>query len=223
MNKTYCYIRKSTDKQAYDRQISVLNNAGYTVDNSIFVEETFTGTKKSRPLFDEMVENMQKGDTLVVESLSRLGRSLSNNNDIIDYLINNKQVNIKILKENFNLLANGRMDSTTKLLLNIFNCFAEFERDQLADRTKQGLKAAKEKGIKLGAKKGKYNTKENFIATLEYMINNSIGQKKACYKTYFPTDSFKVLLRKCYMRYNTKDYQQILDKIKEDEIEWELF
>lgn len=223
MSKTYCYIRISTDKQLYDRQVEILINNGYNKENSIFIEETYTGKKKNRPLFNKMVEEMEKGDTLVVESLSRLGRSISNNNDIIDYLIHKKQVNIIIIKENFNLKANGQMDAMTKLLLNIFNIFAEFERDQLSERTKEGLKAVKAKGTRLGKPKGQYNTKENFINTLKKIINENIGQAKACLWTRYPSKSFQNDLKKCYIKYNTKDYQKILTKIKEDVTEWSQF
>ena len=42
------------------------------------------------------------------------------------------------------------MDASTKLLLNIFSILAEFERDLLSERTKEGLKAVKNRGVKLG-------------------------------------------------------------------------
>lgn len=220
MNKNYCYIRISTDKQLYDRQIEILRNAGYTPDNSVFIEEIYTGKRKNRPLFDKMIEEMQKGDTLVVESLSRLGRSIVNNNEIINYLIYKKQCNIKILKENFDLRANGEMDSMTKLLLNIFSVFAEFERDQLSERTKEGLKATRQKGTRIGRPRNKFSSKINFIKTLEYMIENHVGQDKACLMCKYPVQTFKNDLKKLYNIYNTKDYKELLKNIKEDDIIW---
>lgn len=220
MNKNYCYIRISTDKQLYDRQIEVLRNAGYTPDNSIFIEEIYTGKRKNRPLFDKMIEEMQKGDTLVVESLSRLGRSIVNNNEIINFLIYKKQCNIKILKENFDLRANGEMDSMTKLLLNIFSVFAEFERDQLSERTKEGLKATRQKGTRIGRPRSKNSSQSNLIKTLEYMINNNVGQKKACIMCNYPVATFKNDLKRLYKEYETKDYREILERLKEDNIIW---
>ena len=214
---TYCYIRVSTDKQVYDRQVEILKNAGYTPDNSIFIEETYTGKKKNRPKFDEMVEKMQKNDTLVVESLSRLGRSISNNNEIINYLIFEKQVNIIILKENFNLKANGNMDSITKLLLNIFSAFAEFERDQLSERTKEGIKATVSNGTIMGRPRKERSSKENFIKTLKYMLDNKVGQVKACIKCNFPTKTFQNDMEKYYAKYNTKNYEEIYKKLIEEE------
>ena len=55
------------------------------------------------------------------------------------------------------------------------------------------------------------------------MLNNEVGQDKASLMCKFPTMSFKNLLKKCYIKYNTKDYQEILNKVKEDSTEWEHF
>lgn len=140
---TWVYIRVSTDKQVYDRQIHYLQQHGYKLDECEVVTETFTGTKKSRPQWDAMVERMQKGDTLVVESLSRIGRSLLVILDAITYIVEKKMVNVIILKENFNLKANGNMDATTRMMLSVFGAFAQFERDMISERTKESL-ASKE-------------------------------------------------------------------------------
>ena len=75
MSKTYCYIRISTDKQEYDRQVQIFKDKGYINNvNCEYIEETFTGTKTKRPEFDKLIKKMEKGDTLVCESLSRLSR-----------------------------------------------------------------------------------------------------------------------------------------------------
>ena len=225
MNKTYCYIRISTDKQEYDRQIQIFKDKGYINGvNCEYVEETFTGTKTKRPKFDELIKRMEKGDTLICESLSRLSRGgVIKTLDLITDFIQKKQINVTILKEGFYLQAGEKPDANTNLLLGIFSVLGQFERDLISERTKEGLKAVKSKGVKLGREKGKYNTKENFIKTIDYMLNNEVGQDKASLMCKFPTMSFKNLLKKCYIKYNTKDYQEILNKVKEDSTEWEHF
>ncbi len=224
-NKTYCYIRVSCDKQEYSRQIQIFKDKGYLNGvNCEYVEETYTGTKTKRPEFDKLIKRMEKGNTLVCESLSRLSRGgVIKTLDLITEFIQKKQINVIILKENFNLLAGEKPDANTNLLLGIFSVLGQFERDLISERTKEGLKAVKSKGTRLGKPKGKYNTKENFINTLEKMINEHIGQDKATLWTRYPTMSFKNDLKKCYIKYNTKDYQEILNKIKEDNTEWEQF
>lgn len=225
MSKTYCYIRISTDKQEYDRQIQIFKDKGYMNGvNCEYIEETFTGTKTKRPKFDELIKRMKKGDTIICESLSRLSRGgVIKTLDLITDFIQKKQINVTILKEGFYLQAGEKPDANTNLLLGIFSVLGQFERDLISERTKEGLKAVKSKGGQLGKPKGKYNTKENFIKTIEYMLNNKVGQDKACMWCNFPTMSFKILLKKCYNKYDTKDYQKILNKVKEDSTEWEHF
>lgn len=225
MNKTYCYIRISTDKQEYDRQTQIFKDKGYINGvNCEYIEETFTGTKTKRPKFDELIKRMEKGDNLICESLSRLSRGgVIKTLDLITDFIQKKQINVTILKEGFYLQAGEKPDANTNLLLGIFSVLGQFERDLISERTKEGLKAVKSKGVKLGREKGKYNTKENFIKTIDYMLNNEVGQDKASLMCKFPTMSFKNLLKKCYIKYNTKDYQEILNKVKEDSTEWEHF
>ena len=225
MSKTYCYIRISTDKQEYDRQIQIFKDKGYINGvNCEYIEETFTGTKTKRPKFDELIKRMEKGDNLICESLSRLSRGgVIKTLDLITDFIQKKQINVTILKEGFYLQAGEKPDANTNLLLGIFSVLGQFERDLISERTKEGLKAVRSKGVKLGREKGKYNTKENFIKTIDYMLNNEVGQDKASLMCKFPTMSFKNLLKKCYIKYNTKDYQEILNKVKEDSTEWEHF
>lgn len=225
MSKTYCYIRISTDKQEYDRQIQIFKDKGYINGvNCEYIEETFTGTKTKRPEFDKLIKKMGKGDTLICESLSRLSRGgVIKTLDLITEFIQKKQINVIILKENFNLLAGEKPDANTNLLLGIFSVLGQFERDLISERTKEGLKAVKTKGTRLGKPKGQYNTKENFINTLEKMINENIGQAKACLWTRYPSKSFQNDIKKCYVKYNTKDYKEILKRIKGDTTKWEQF
>ena len=225
MSKTYCYIRVSCEKQEYDRQIQILKDKGF-IDgiNCEFVEETFTGTKTKRPKFDEMIKKMEKGDTLVCESLSRLSRGgVIKTLDLITDFIQKKQINVTILKEGFYLQAGEKPDANTNLLLGIFSVLGQFERDLTSERTREGLKATKKKGTKLGKPRSRFSTKENFIKTLEYIIDNKVGQSKATLICRYPKDTFQKDIKKCYEKYNTKDYKTILENIKEDKTEWEQF
>ena len=70
-NFIFGYARVSTEQQNLDRQIDVLNH--YGVDT--IYNEKMTGTKRERPELNKMLERMTQGDTVVIESLSRLGRS----------------------------------------------------------------------------------------------------------------------------------------------------
>lgn len=89
-NYIFGYARVSTEQQNLDRQLDALNK--YGVD--IIFNEKMTGTKRNRPELTKMTE----GDTVVVESLSRLGRSTKDLIELVD-LFEKKKVHFVSLKE----------------------------------------------------------------------------------------------------------------------------
>lgn len=218
----YCYIRISTNKQEYDRQIEYFKRLGY-IDgvNCKYVLETKTGTKINRSVFTKLIDKMQVDDTIIVEKLERLSRGgVIKTLELISYLILEKKINVIVIKENFNLKGGKKPDAITNLFLGIFSALAQFERDLLSERTKEGLIAVKNKGVKLGKPRGKRSTKENFINVLEYMIQNNSGQLKSTKICNYPHDTFKCDIKKLYQKYNTKDYKKILFKLKVDDSLW---
>ena len=70
-NFVFGYARVSTEQQNLDRQLDMLEK--YGVD--YLYNEKMTGTKRNRPELEKLLERLTEGDTVVVESLSRLGRS----------------------------------------------------------------------------------------------------------------------------------------------------
>lgn len=213
-----CYLRVSTDKQELDRQEQLFKDRGYIEGvNATFYRETFTGTKLDRPVFTQILDEIREGDTIVVESLSRLSRGgVIQTLDLITKLVQEKKVNVVIFKEGFNLVAGEKPNSTTSLLLGIFSVLGQFERDLLSERTKEGLHAVKERGKPLGRPTLATSGERNFIRVLELMTSNNIGQQKACYLCDVPKASFQIYIKKMYDKYNTNDYKELLKKIKED-------
>lgn len=146
----YAYLRVSTkDKQEFSRQEFALK--GYSIDQ-IF-EEKISGTVKAstRPEFEKLLAVVKGGDTIYFESMSRMARSMQ---DLIDTTntLNKKKVKVVFVKENITVGGEG-MDALTGLIFNIMGAFAQFERDLISDRTKQGLAAKKEQGVALGRRK----------------------------------------------------------------------
>lgn len=139
-NFVFGYARVSTEQQNLDRQIDMLEK--YGVDR-IF-NEKMTGTKRNRPELEKLLERLTEGDTVVVESLSRLGRSTKDLIWLME-MFNEKGVNLVSLKESIDTTS-----STGKLLFTLMSALAQFERDVLADRTKEGLAAARARGRKGG-------------------------------------------------------------------------
>lgn len=231
----YAYFRVSTNKQKIDRQEIELEkwqkqNNTKIVENNIFIDY-YTGKTFNRENYNKLMEIIKPNDYLIVKEVDRLGRDwdgikaqwkrLHDNN------INIIVIDLPILSDPLPGQRSPLDTLETKLikeqLLELMCYSAQKEREKISQRTKEGLKATKQKGTRLGKPKGQYNTKENFINTLEKMINENIGQTKACLYTRYPSKSFQNDLKKCYNKYSTKDYQEILEKIKEDTTEWEQF
>ena len=135
-NYIFGYARVSTGDQNLDRQIDALEK--YGVD--IIYNEKMTGTKRDRPELAKLLDRMTEGDTVVVESLSRLGRSTK---DLIELteLFEKREVHLVSLKESIDTST-----STGKLLFTLMSAIAQFERDVIADRTREGLRSARARG-----------------------------------------------------------------------------
>ncbi len=135
-NFIFGYARVSTEQQNLDRQLDMLRTYGA----EYIYNEKMTGTKRNRPELEKMLERMTEGDTVVVESLSRLGRSTK---DLIWLMetFNKKGVNLVSLKESIDTTT-----STGKLLFTLLSALAQFERDVLAERTREGLASARARG-----------------------------------------------------------------------------
>jgi DNA invertase Pin-like site-specific DNA recombinase len=145
----YGYLRVSTDKQNYERQLFVLQE--HNLDK-IF-EETISGTKKAcgREQFELLLNEIQKGDEVYFESMSRMARSMQDLIDTTNLIVKQKKAKVIFIKENLTIGGENGLDAMGGLIFNIMGAFAQFERDLTSDRTKQALAAKKANGQKLGA------------------------------------------------------------------------
>lgn len=162
-NYVFGYARVSRDTQNLDRQIDALKR--YGVDK--IYNEKMTGTRKDRPELSKLLDRITEGDTIVIESLSRLGRSTK---DLIELteLFQIKGVNLVSLKESIDTNT-----STGKLLFTLMSAIAQFERDVIADRTREGLQAARARGRKGGRPKINVNDIRKAVKlykTMQYTI-----------------------------------------------------
>lgn len=169
------YARVSTEQQNLARQLDML--AQYGVD--YIFNEKMTGTKRDRPELNKLLDRMMEGDTVVIESLSRLGRSTKDLIELVE-LFCERGVHLVSLKE--------QIDTSTpagKLLFTLMSAVAQFECDVIAERTKEGLDAARARGHTGGrprtnAQKVKqavklYHTKQYTVREIEELT----GVKKA--------------------------------------------
>jgi len=132
----YGYARVSTADQNLDRQKDALKQ--YGVDR-LFCEK-ISGAKKSRPELDRMLSLLERGDSVVIESLSRLGRSVKNLSELME-MFNEKGIRLISLKESIDTSS-----ATGRLLFTIISSLAAFERETLIERTNEGLASARARG-----------------------------------------------------------------------------
>jgi len=100
---------------------------------------------------DQLLDELETGDTLIVSELSRMGRSAGEIITTIDTLVK-KKIRFFAVKEGIRL--NGSQDIQTKVMVTMFGLFTEIERDLISMRTKEALAAAKASGKQLGRPKG---------------------------------------------------------------------
>lgn len=164
----YGYIRVSTLSQDYYRQQLQLKE--YGVEEQNIFEEKVSGTKKAmiRPAFEKMLENIKPNDECVFESMSRMARSMQDLIDTTNKLVKEYKVKVIFIKENITVGGTDNNSAMTQLVFNIMGSFAQFERDLIADRTKQGIRARKEldPNFKIGRPKREFGERERQIISL---------------------------------------------------------
>lgn len=150
--KVAIYARVSTDEQTPDAQLRDLRefvgNRGWT-DVREFVDEGISGSKDSRPAWNELWDALQKGrmKVLVVHALDRLGRSLPHLVKIISTCVE-RDITLISFRENIDLST-----STGRMIAGIFSVLADYELSIIRERTKAGMRAAKARGSQIGQKR----------------------------------------------------------------------
>lgn len=152
------YLRISSSTQNLDRQREII--AAFSPAR-VF-EDTITGKSRNRPALSELITYSRAGDRLIVPSIDRLGRSLVDLNDILNELIG-KQVTVYFVKENLEF-GFDESDPVKSLMFNMLSSFAQFERELIKDRQREGIAIAREQGKYKGRQPDK--DKQDKIITL---------------------------------------------------------
>lgn len=134
------YVRVSTLDQSTVRQLD-----GVTLDR-VF-EDRASGKDVDRPQLEAMIGFVRDGDTVLVHSMDRLARNLEDLRRLVRRLTD-KKVRVDFVKEQ--LTFTGEDSAMANLLLNMMGAFAEFERELIRERQREGIALAKQRGVYRG-------------------------------------------------------------------------
>jgi len=136
----YGYARISTIDQNPDLQLKALKRAGCA---KIFTDKQ-TGANAKRPALSRCLKTLDAGDTLIIWKLDRLARSMRDLTAMTEDF-QKREIEFRSLTEDINTATPGG-----KLTLHFFAAVAEFERGLIIERTREGMKAARERGVRPG-------------------------------------------------------------------------
>ena len=153
--KIYGYVRVSTIEQNLDRQIQKIKQLGIS-DKNIFQEKA-SGKTMNRPIYTKMKRRLQHGDTLYIDSISRLGRSwmdvIKEYNDIVHVI----GADIISLSESESFISSKRFREmgdfgslVEQTILNTMSFCADIQRKQMLEAQAEGIAVAKQKGVQFG-------------------------------------------------------------------------
>lgn len=149
---TYGYARVSSKDQNLDRQLDQLKAIGIEPRN-IFCDKA-SGKNFNRPSWDSLIDQLQKGDLLVVVSLDRMGRNYTEIKEQWQHITHDIGADIKVLDMPMldTTKTNDSLDRRfiADLVLQILSYTAEKERKNIHARQEQGIKAAQERNVKFG-------------------------------------------------------------------------
>jgi len=149
MGKLIGYARVSTRQQSADRQEADLFGAGVRRDD-LYVDHGVSGGRASRPSFDRALEALHAGDTLVITTLDRLGRSTQNMLALAQQL-RDRGVGLRVLN-----LGGGDVDTSTpvgSMLFTIMAALGQMELEIKRERITDSVAKRRAAGMDLGGRR----------------------------------------------------------------------
>ena len=188
MNKTFAYIRVSTQEQKEARQVDALKS--YNIDE-IIIEKASGKNFIGREKYQEMKSKMRKGDLLIIHSIDRLGRNYKQIGAEWEALTK-MGVDIQVLdmpilntRENTNGLTG---ELICDIVLKLLGYVAEKERENIRKRQEEGIAAARARGKVFGRPKAEIP--ESFKKAYKLYKDKSINLKEAMAMTNMPKSTF---------------------------------
>lgn len=191
MQKTiYGYARVSTKEQCEDRQILALTR--FSVKKENLYLDKLSGKDFNRPQYKKLMKKLRQGDTLAIQSIDRLGRDYEEIQNQWRIITKEKRVDIVVLdmplldtrQSGKNLMGTFISD----LVLQILSYVAQTEREKIRQRQKEGIAAARLRGVKFG--RPRKEIPDEFYRLKSQWENKKISSRAAACKLEISQDTF---------------------------------
>lgn len=189
--RIFGYVRVSARDQNIDRQMVVMEKLKIP-KNNLFIDK-LSGKDFNRPNYRRMVKRMRAGDVLYIKSIDRLGRDYT---EIIEqWRILTKKKKADIVVVDFPLLDTRKKDKDltgtfiADLVLQILSYVAQTERENIKQRQREGITAAKAKGVRFG--RPAKDVPEDFLEIYEKWKKKKISLREAARRLEVDHNTFK--------------------------------
>jgi DNA invertase Pin-like site-specific DNA recombinase len=139
------YVRVSMADQTPDRQVSAICDGLRSEPDRWFTDHA-SGASTDRPALTAMLQHVRDEDTLVVSSMDRLARSVVDLDRLVTQLTG-EGVTVRFLKEGLTFQPSTWADPLAVFQLQVMGAFAQLERALIRDRQREGIAAAKARGV----------------------------------------------------------------------------
>lgn len=171
------YVRVSTKEQNTARQEVLMETLNV---DKMYIDKC-SGSNANRPKLKELLSFVRKGDTVIVESISRFARNTKDLLELVE-LLSSKEVIFISKKENIDTNT-----PTGKFMLTVFGALYQLERENILQRQREGIEIAKQRGKYKGRKRIEC---KNFEPVYEAWKNNELTAVQAMKKLDMSKSTF---------------------------------
>lgn len=189
MGSTYGYVRVSTREQNEDRQMIAMEEI-QVPEKNIFMDKV-SGKDFERPMYKKLLKKLRPDDLLYIKSIDRLGR---NYEEILEqWRILTKEKKVDVVVMDMPLLDTRRGKDLlgtliADLVLALLSYVSENERSNIRSRQKEGIEAAKLRGVQFG--RPEKPVPENFQQIYDRWAAKEISAREAATQCNLTTDTF---------------------------------
>lgn len=193
--KTFGYVRVSSKDQNEGRQMETMKKEGIS-ERDIFVDKA-SGKNFDRPKYQLLKQMIREGDTVVFDSITRMGRNMNDTMKEYEWFVENG-VQLRFIKEPMINTSNEQDDimkqAIQKIILTLLAAFAEKEREEIKTRQAEGIAVAKAQGKHLGRPRAEIT--KGFIEVYKVWKSGGITAVEAMKKLDMAKPTFYRLVKR---------------------------